>query len=93
MSLMNIILKFDIESYCLYIPDGFVSDIKLLQSGFFEWIENQPICGPSRGPKDAVCFGAVNFLQYINDVVLSDTHERAYFVAKCAQKRIPTLVF
>lgn len=90
---MNILVKFDTTPFLVYIPDGYVHDLELLQNDFFEWLENQPVCRVLPGQKEGICYNANTFLQYLNEVVLSNSSERAYFVAHSKQKIIPTIVF
>lgn len=89
---MNVILKFDIESYVVYIPDGYVHDVRSLQEDFFDWLQNQQVYCLSPGRPISICYNADTFLQYLNEVVLFDSRERAYFVDQ-RNKKMPTIIF
>ena len=90
---MNILVKFDGTPFVVYIPDGYVHDLKLLQNDFLGWIESQPIDRVLPGHKVGLCYNANTFLQYLNEVLLLNSRECAYFVAHSKQKKIPTIVF
>ena len=93
---MKIRLKFDYTSSLIYIPDGFVLDIKLLQMNFLKWVEEQPEC--ILLDKTGACgisYSSDDFLRYVNDELLYETSEKAYYIkeAKNTKTRIPTLFF
>lgn len=74
-------LKFDYHSQAMHIPDGFISDLKSLQMEFLDWVEEQPECiVNSVGKGYAYSYNADDFMRYINDIILKDSAEKAYFV-------------
>ena len=94
--MMKIQLIFDISQYLLYVPDGFIIDVKQLQLDFFEWCETQEDAfSIAPGNKFAWCYSQETFLRYINEVVLSESAEKAYFVdhPKCCNKTAPRIIF
>lgn len=90
---MNILVKFEATHFVLYIPDGYVYDLELLQNDFLKWIEDQSVYRVLPGQKTGICYNANTFLQYLNEVVLLNSGERAYFIKHSKQKKIPTIVF
>ncbi len=88
---MNIELKFDYDSSVIYIPDGCVFDAKELQQSFLEWMQNQPECIIKSG----YSYNEEDFLRYINNVMLKNSKEKAYFLP-CTQNKTSrnfTIVF
>lgn len=93
---MIIRLKFDYTSSLIYIPDGFVLDLKLLQLDFLKWVEEQPEC--ILLDKTGACgisYSSDDFLRYVNEELLGETNEKAYYIqeTKNNKTRIPTLFF
>lgn len=85
---MNIELKFDYYSRMIYIPDGHVYDMKILQSSFLEWMQQQPECIVSAPNMQlGFSYNEEDFLRFINSVVLKNSKEKAYFISK-PQKKI-----
>lgn len=82
---MNIELKFDYHSCVVYIPDGYIQDVYELQKDFLEWIEDQPTC-IIKTPENllVLSYDEKDFIKYLNDVVLKDSNEKAYFLTKKA---------
>lgn len=79
---MKLILQFDIKREAIYLPDGFVYDIKSLQCDFFEWAEEQSdtyVKGPGRMVSRH--YSCNSFLRYINECVLADVTEKAYQIS------------
>lgn len=80
---MNVALKFDYEqeSRLLYISDGYVSNLRRIYEDFFEWLycRTENISQMSDGGFGCA-YGAEDFLEYINSVVLKEANERAYFL-------------
>lgn len=77
---MNVELKFDYYSRMIYIPDGYVYDVKILQSSFLDWMQEQPeciVCAPDT--QVGYSYNEDDFLRYINSVVLKNSNEKAYF--------------
>ena len=81
---MNILLKFDHGSHILRVPDGYVWDLHKVYWDFFEWIEDQPENITNFG----IAYNETDFLRYINDVVLSESKETAYFLPKTKNMKV-----
>ena len=78
---MKIQLIFDFAKYMLYVPDGYIIDTKKLQMDFFDWCETQEDAfSIAPGKRFGWCYSNELFLRYINDVVLSESREKAYFI-------------
>ena len=93
---MKIRLKFEYTSSLIYIPDGFVLDINLLQMNFLKWVEEQPDCIVLNKTRACgISYSSDDFLRYVNDEILYETNEKAYYIneVKNTEKRIPTLFF
>ena len=93
---MKIHLVFDISHSILYVPDGYVSDLKALQNGFFDWCDTQEdayVAEP--GKLFYWCYSKELFLRYINEEVLRESREVAYFVDDDSNnhKKLPRIVF
>ena len=90
---MNVELKFDYYSRMIYIPDGYVDDVKILQSSFLDWMQEQPeciVCAPDM--QMGYSYNEDDFLRYINNVVLKNSHEKAYFIFNKSPKNKNTFV-
>ena len=93
---MRIKLRFDVMECIIYVPDGYVLNIRQLQADFFEWCETQTDSfSTAPGRKFAYSYSQELFLRYINEVVLSKSAEKAYFIDSdhTKQKKIPTIIF
>ena len=78
---MYIILKLDVATSTVYIPDGYVSDPKKLQADFLEWCYFQKDAYIfTKNNKMAVRITSDLFIRYINEALLRDTNEKAYSV-------------
>ena len=93
---MNVELRFDYDSRVIYIPDGYVDDVKILQSSFLDWMQEQPeciVCAPDT--QVGYSYNEDDFLRYINNVVLKNSNEKAYFVFNqfSTNKNIFVIVF
>lgn len=78
---MVIELKFDYYSRFVYIPDGYVYDLKNLELSFLDWMQDKPECIVH--DSDNVLkfsFDENDFVEYVNMVVLNSCMEKAYFV-------------
>lgn len=89
---MKILLKFDIVSYTVYIPDGYVHDTKQLEKDFLDWLEDHPAYCSAPGQRGGMCYDGDTFLLYLNEVLLADSRERAYFVDQ-QNKKLPIISF
>lgn len=80
---MNLLLKFDYYSCVVYMPDGYVTNFPKLQLDFFEWLYNHSefIKENFRG-NVGISYNEREFLDYLNDVVLSNSSEKAYIIPK-----------
>lgn len=79
---MQLRLCFEYSSTVIYIPDGYVDSTEQLQEDFLDWVTHQPACwvnGP--GHTLALGYGEDEFLTFVNNVVLSDSKEKAYFLS------------
>ena len=89
---MNIELKFDFDTYKVYVPDGYI-DISKLQNDFLEWMREQPECiMQDKKGNLAFSYDADTFLKYINRVILCESNEKAYFI-KSSDSKTYTLTF
>ena len=80
-NIMYIILKLDVATSTVYIPDGYVSDPKKLQADFLEWCYFQKDAYIfTKNNKMAVRITSDLFIRYINEAFLRDTNEKAYSV-------------
>lgn len=78
---MNIVLKFDHSTNTVFVPDGYISDVKELRLRFFDWLYDNPqyMTFDKKGHA-AYAYDATTFLSYINQVILCSSNEKAYFV-------------
>lgn len=80
---MNLRLKFDYSTDMIYIPDGYIEDLKLFQSKFFEWLYENPDCMIyDKKGTPAYSYNATTVLDYINREVLYASREKAYFISE-----------
>lgn len=79
---MKLILYFDVEADVVYVPDGYIRSIHVLQDNFFQWADDQQDTF-AQGPGKLVCkrYSCDLFLRYLNEEILADHHERAYRIA------------
>ena len=81
MILMNIVLKFDHSTDTVFVPDGYISDVRALHLRFFDWLYDNPQYMTYDEKGHAVyAYDAGAFLAYLNQVVLCASNEKAYFV-------------
>ena len=91
---MNILLKFDFEEHMVYVPDGYVSSAPKLQSGFFDWMyDSSEYIIQGKNNTLAFSYDKNAVLKYINDVILCDSREKAYFIQQSANGDVHTLKF
>lgn len=93
---MKILLKFDLDSHMIYVPDGYIQDIEETQNDFANWLYTQKenwIKSP--GGQLALRYNRNDFLRYVNEVILANSEEKAYFVndKDNSAKEIPVLRF
>lgn len=85
---MNIKLKFDCYSRNVYIPDGYVTELSTLKTSFLDWMKQQPECIVELSKKQiGYSYNERNFVKYVNDVILKDSKEKAYFVSPSEKNR------
>ena len=77
---MYVAVVFDIVTRTVFIPNGFVITVKQLQEEFLSWMKEQPECMTAKRNGEGYCFDENTFLKYLNEVVLANSTERAYFV-------------
>lgn len=93
---MNVRLKFDHSSDVIFIPDGYITDIKLTHLRFFDWLYDNPAYMTSDEKGHTMYrYDASAFLSYVNQVVLSSCREKAYLIppTKQVNGKIVTLEF
>lgn len=76
---MYIKLCFDVHDRIVYVPDGYIVDLKKLQNDFLDWIHNNPDCIVTIGKHSGYRYAEDEFLTYINLFVLNG-NEKAYFI-------------
>ena len=91
---MNIKLEFDFDTYTVSVPDGYISNVAKMQIEFLEWMHEQPECiSQDKKGRLGFSYSADTVLKYINDVILCESNEKAYFVQKPTQKASYTLKY
>ncbi len=79
---MYIELTFDYYSKVLYIPDGYIYDLKFIQDSFISWISKQSSCIINTpDAQSGFNFNEADFLKFINSEILKNSTEKAYFVS------------
>lgn len=87
-------LEFDADMSYISIPDGVVSDLKLLEKSFLEWVQSQPSCIEKTSKKYwGLSFSENDFLKYLNTTVLENCNEKAFMLSKVPQKVFGKLKF
>lgn len=81
---MNIKLKFDFYTKIIYIPDGYIDNLHKLQLEFLDWVSRQSECLTD---SCGLSYDAEDFLKYVNDVVLENSREKAYFLQNGHSKK------
>lgn len=92
---MKINLQFDYHSRIIYIPDGYVNDIRETQQCFFEWLYEQSEYIIKRENRISFEYNEDVFLKFVNEEILVNSKERAYFIKTESKtpKKIPILRF
>lgn len=93
---MKIKLIFDVSQYMLYVPDGYVTSVKSLQVNFLDWCETQrDALGNAPGNKLGYVYSKELFLRYVNEVLLENSTEIAYFINHESNRneKTPVIVF
>lgn len=87
-------LLFDADTSYVFIPDGFISDLTLLEKNFLEWVQSQPSCIEKVAKKYCgLSFSESDFLKYLNTTVLENCNEKAFMLNKAPQKIFGKLKF
>ena len=89
---MYIKLFFDYYERTVYIPDGYVKDVKELQNNFLEWMKEQPYCIVDKKGQSGYSYNETDFLRYLNTVLISGG-EKAYFFDNIQKKKYKTIHF
>lgn len=92
---MKVILQFDYYEKIIFIPDGYIVDLKHVHLQFFDWITSQPGGFQEIAGHGYVSYDYTDFIRYINEEILKDTDEKAYeiFKLKGSKKKILRLRF
>lgn len=74
---MKIELEFDFEAKMIYVPDGYIKNLKTFRLDFFHWMYDQD--------EYVTEFGGYEYderavLKYINEVMLACSDEKAYLL-------------
>lgn len=74
-------IEFDIDSYVVVIPDGYIQNIYEIQDSFYSWACTQRRNQVYRhGKFCALCYNGEDFLRYLNEVILADSDKKAHFI-------------
>jgi len=78
---MQIVINFDVEKCAIFIPDGYVHNTNQLQLDFIDWCHNQPE-SVTIAPGEILAYRYTKelFLRYINEELIIDSSEIAYFI-------------
>ena len=93
---MKLIVKFDIEELGVFIPDGYIYNVNDLRNDFLMWCYDQPdtfLVTKTKVP--AFSISQEKFIQYLNEVLLRNSTERAYYIdiRDIQGKRIKSIKF
>ena len=87
-------LVFDASISYVYIPNGFIVDLKLLERDFLEWVQSQPNCIKKVSNRYiGFSFSEVDFLKYLNTTIFDSCNEKAYMLRQPPQKVFGVLKF
>lgn len=87
-------LVFDVSTSYIYIPDGFIADLKLLEANFLDWVQAQPNCiAKVSNQYVGLSFSEDDFLKYLNTTVLDNCNEKAFMLNQIPQKEFGVLRF
>ena len=79
---MIVLIKFDLEQYKIYIPDGYILNLENIRSDFFEWIYYQPECIIYDKSNAILTYGVDDFLKFLNETIFT-----AFCFLKYLQRR------
>ena len=96
------ILLLDFGHYVKYVhvPDGYMDHLKdrktddliRFEDDFFTWVDQHEeyiryLDSIDGGQLKGYCYGAKDVLRYINEVILADSEEKAYFTSKAMLRK------
>lgn len=79
---MIVLIKFDLEQYKIYIPDGYILNLENIRSDFFEWIYYQPECIIYDKSNAILTYGVDDFLKFLNETIFTGCNEKAYIESR-----------
>ena len=94
--MMKIIVRFDVEEFGVFIPDGYIHSTEELRDSFLQWSRNRSETIISvKGKVAAFSISKEKFIQYLNEVILRDSTERAYYIhiSNVRGKRVKAIHF
>lgn len=83
---MIVLIKFDLEQYKIYIPDGYILNLENIRSDFFEWIYYQPECIIYDKSNAILTYGVDDFLKFLNETIFTSCKEKAYIESRNGKK-------
>ena len=91
---MYIKLRFSVHDKTVYIPDGYVNNLKQLQNDFLNWVHDNPDCIEKIGNHYGYVFNEDDFLNYVNSFIITG-NEKAFFSDDTISKnlKVKTLNF
>ena len=92
---MKVILQFDYYSNIMYIPDGYIKDLNEMHMNFFDWLSEQSECYISKNGVCGLSYNEMDFLKYVNEVILKESDEKAYITKNIrkSKQKVPILKF
>lgn len=80
-------LVFDASISYVYMPDGFISDLKLLEENFLDWVQAQPSCIVKVSNRYVgFSFSESDFLKYLNTMIFDNCNEKAFMLNRTPKK-------
>lgn len=83
---MIVLIKFDLEQYKIYIPDGYILNLKNIRSDFYELIDCQPECIIYDKSNAILAYGVDDFLKFLNETIFTGCKEKAYIESRNGKK-------
>lgn len=84
----------------VHVPDGYMDHLKdrktddliRFEDDFFTWVDQHEeyiryLDSIDGGMSKGYCYGAKDVLRYINEVILEDSEEKAYFTSKAMLRK------
>lgn len=79
-------LIFDADISYVFVPDGFIADLKLLEENFIEWVQSQPSCIAKVSNRYVgFSFSESDFVKYLNTAILGNCNEKAFVLRQTPQ--------